>query len=103
MMIDIDDFKFYNDRNGHQAGDRALEITAQCLRAALRKVDVASRYGGEEVSLLPPQKTLQEAGGNAGPIPGQNIQTKIPPCSSPPPGDATKGAGHFTFLRQHPV
>ncbi len=62
LMIDIDDFKVYNDRNGHQAGDRALEITAQCLRAALRKVDVASRYGGEEFSILLPQTTLQEAG-----------------------------------------
>jgi diguanylate cyclase (GGDEF)-like protein len=62
MMIDIDDFKVYNDLNGHQAGDRALEITAQCLRAALRKVDVASRYGGEEFSILMPQTTLQEAG-----------------------------------------
>ena len=62
MMIDIDDFKVYNDRNGHQAGDRALEITAECLRAALRKVDVASRYGGEEFSILLPQTTLQEAG-----------------------------------------
>src|SRR2546421_4174786 len=68
MMIDIDDFKFYNDRNGHQAGDRALEITAQCLRAALRKVDVASRYGGEEVSILLPQTTLQEGGGVSGRI-----------------------------------
>jgi diguanylate cyclase (GGDEF)-like protein len=62
MMIDIDDFKVYNDRNGHQAGDRALEITAECLRAALRKVDVASRYGGEEFSILLPQTNLQEAG-----------------------------------------
>src|SRR6266436_6363178 len=62
MMIDIDDFKVYNDRNGHQAGDRALEITAQCLRAALRKVDVASRYGGEEFSVLLPQTDLQETG-----------------------------------------
>src|SRR5258707_12196731 len=62
MMIDIDDFKVYNDRNGHQAGDRALEITAECLRAALRKVDVASRYGGEEVLILLTQTTLQRAG-----------------------------------------
>jgi diguanylate cyclase (GGDEF)-like protein len=62
MMIDIDDFKIYNDQNGHQAGDRALEITAQCLRSALRKVDVASRYGGEEFSILLPQTTLPEAG-----------------------------------------
>src|SRR5256885_16333539 len=66
MMIDIDDFKFYNDRNGHQAGDRALEITAQCLRAALRKVDVASRYGGGEVLLLPPPPALAGAGGGFG-------------------------------------
>nr|MBA3806607.1 diguanylate cyclase [Acidobacteriota bacterium] len=45
MMIDIDDFKVYNDRNGHQAGDLALEMTAQCLKSALRSADVASRYG----------------------------------------------------------
>src|SRR5437870_13119627 len=65
MMIDIDDFKLYNDRNGHQAGDRALEITSQCLKAALRKVDVASRYGGEEFSILLRQTTREEAGVNA--------------------------------------
>ncbi|HEX9919001.1 MAG TPA: diguanylate cyclase, partial [Pyrinomonadaceae bacterium] len=46
LMIDIDNFKEYNDRNGHQAGDLALEITAQCLKSALRSADVASRYGG---------------------------------------------------------
>lgn len=61
MMIDIDDFKFYNDRNGHQAGDRALEITAQCLKSSLRAVDVAARYGGEEFCILLPQTTLLEA------------------------------------------
>ena len=43
-------------------GDRALEIIAQCLHAALRKVDVASRYGGEEFSILLPQTNLEEAG-----------------------------------------
>ena len=61
LMIDIDDFKFYNDNNGHQAGDKALEITAQCLRAVLRAHDVASRYGGEEFSILLPQTTIDEA------------------------------------------
>lgn len=61
MMIDIDDFKPYNDRNGHQAGDLALEMTAQCLKSALRSADVASRYGGEEFSILLPQTTLDEA------------------------------------------
>jgi diguanylate cyclase (GGDEF)-like protein len=61
MMIDIDDFKYYNDRNGHQAGDRALEITAQCLKASLRAADVAARYGGEEFCILLPQTTPLEA------------------------------------------
>lgn len=61
MMIDIDDFKHYNDRNGHQAGDLALEMTAQCLKSALRSADVASRYGGEEFCILLPQTSLSEA------------------------------------------
>ncbi|MFN2494171.1 MAG: diguanylate cyclase, partial [Pyrinomonadaceae bacterium] len=43
LMIDIDDFKSYNDLNGHQAGDVALKITAHCLKAALRSADVACR------------------------------------------------------------
>ncbi|HET9478156.1 MAG TPA: diguanylate cyclase, partial [Pyrinomonadaceae bacterium] len=62
LMIDIDDFKTYNDKNGHPAGDRALEITAQCLRGALRAEDVAARYGGEEFCILLPQTGLAEAG-----------------------------------------
>ncbi len=61
MMVDIDDFKHYNDMNGHQAGDLALEMTAQCLKSALRTEDVAARYGGEEFSVLLPQTGLSEA------------------------------------------
>ena len=61
MMIDIDDFKSYNDRNGHQAGDLVLEMAAQCLKDALRSADVASRYGGEEFCILLPQTSLSEA------------------------------------------
>jgi diguanylate cyclase (GGDEF)-like protein len=62
LMIDIDDFKTYNDRNGHQAGDVALKITAHALKAALRGADVACRYGGEEFCILLPQTSLSEAG-----------------------------------------
>jgi diguanylate cyclase (GGDEF)-like protein len=61
VMLDIDDFKRYNDRNGHQAGDNALETTAQCLKSVLRSEDVAARYGGEEFSILLPQTDIDEA------------------------------------------
>jgi len=100
MMIDIDDFKFYNDRNGHQAGDRALEITAQCLRAALRKVDVASRYGGEEFSILLPQTTLQEAGVIADRIRRKIMETDFPHGKFQPLGAATVSIGLSSFSAQ---
>jgi diguanylate cyclase (GGDEF)-like protein len=97
MMIDIDDFKLYNDRNGHQAGDRALEITAQSLRAALRKVDVASRYGGEEFSILLPQTTLQEAGAIADRIRRKVIGTLFAHGKSQPLGALTVSIGLSAF------
>jgi diguanylate cyclase (GGDEF)-like protein len=51
MLIDIDHFKAYNDRYGHQAGDRCLRAVATAIRAAarLRPLDVVARYGGEEI------------------------------------------------------
>ncbi|MDX6305644.1 MAG: hypothetical protein QOI77_2613 [Blastocatellia bacterium] len=97
MMIDIDDFKVYNDQNGHQAGDRALEVTAQCLRAALRKVDVASRYGGEEFSILLPQTDLQEAGVIADRIRRKINSTSFTHGKSQPLGAVTVSIGLSTF------
>ena len=97
MMIDIDDFKLYNDFNGHQAGDRALEITAQCLRAALRKGDVASRYGGEEFSILLPQTGLEEAGVIADRIRRKIMKTSFPYGKTQPLGGVTVSIGLSTF------
>lgn len=97
MMIDIDDFKLYNDRNGHQAGDRALEITAQCLRSTLRKVDVASRYGGEEFTILLPQTTLKEAGAIADRLRRHIMTTKFPNGESQPGGAVTVSIGLASF------
>ena len=49
LLIDVDHFKAYNDRYGHQAGDRALRRVAQVVqRFARRPLDIAARYGGEE-------------------------------------------------------
>lgn len=61
MMIDVDDFKSYNDSFLHPEGDKALKIVGNCLKDTLRGADVAVRYGGEEFSILLPQTALDEA------------------------------------------
>ena len=61
MMLDVDDFKSYNDTFGHPAGDTALKIVATILQDILRGADVAARYGGEEFAILLPQTTSTEA------------------------------------------
>ena len=52
VMIDIDSFKDYNDKQGHESGNRALVAIAGLLSESLRKIDVAARYGGEEFALI---------------------------------------------------
>lgn len=52
MIWDVDDFKRINDRFGHQAGDKALRVIAQSLRARLRETDFIARFGGEEFVCL---------------------------------------------------
>ena len=61
MMIDVDEFKNYNDTFGHPEGDKTLRIVAHSLKETLRSADVAARYGGEEFSILLPQTTSEEA------------------------------------------
>ncbi|HYG12315.1 MAG TPA: sensor domain-containing diguanylate cyclase, partial [Pyrinomonadaceae bacterium] len=97
LMIDIDNFKEYNDRHGHQAGDLALEITAQCLKSALRSADVASRYGGEEFSILLPQTSAAEALVIAERIRSRVEKFSYPHGSSQPGGAITVSIGISAF------
>jgi len=55
LMIDIDDFKKYNDTHGHLAGDKLLMNIARILIATTRDVDIVFRYGGEEFVVILPQ------------------------------------------------
>ena len=55
IMIDIDDFKQYNDSYGHQAGDRVLAWVARKIRSSVRDIDFVARYGGEEFALILPE------------------------------------------------
>jgi diguanylate cyclase (GGDEF)-like protein len=97
LMIDIDDFKAYNDLNGHQAGDLALQITAHCLKGALRSADVASRYGGEEFCILLPQTGMAEAGAIADRIRQRVRTTNFPHGKTQPLGHVTISIGVSTF------
>jgi len=99
LMIDIDDFKAYNDKNGHQAGDLALQITAHCLKGALRQADVASRYGGEEFCILLPQTGMVEAGVIADRIRDRVSTTHFPHGKSQPLGHVTISVGVSTFTK----
>jgi len=61
VMLDIDDFKIYNDQLGHQAGDNILKELASLLKKQSRKMDYVCRYGGEEFTIILPQTDKKEA------------------------------------------
>ncbi|MCX6372340.1 MAG: diguanylate cyclase [Actinobacteria bacterium] len=59
LMIDLDDFKAFNDRHGHLAGDAVLREMAKVLGSELRaKLDIAARYGGEEFAVILPNTPM---------------------------------------------
>jgi diguanylate cyclase (GGDEF)-like protein len=55
VMLDLDDFKTLNDLHGHVVGDEALSRLSEVIRASVREIDVACRYGGEEFALILPE------------------------------------------------
>lgn len=61
LMIDIDDFKSYNDSHGHPAGDVALRRLAQLLKQGSRSCDFVARYGGEEFAIIVPEVSADSA------------------------------------------
>lgn len=61
MMCDVDHFKSFNDRYGHQTGDQVLRLVAGAIKAAVKGSDLAARYGGEEFAVLLPETTLAQA------------------------------------------
>jgi diguanylate cyclase len=61
IMADVDHFKLFNDRWGHQTGDHVLRLVADVMNANIKGQDVLARYGGEEFAIILPGTTLQNA------------------------------------------
>ncbi|MCI0623567.1 MAG: diguanylate cyclase [Acidobacteria bacterium] len=61
IMLDIDNFKHYNDTYGHLAGDEALRLTAAIIKNSVRNIDRVARYGGEEFAVILPMTEIAAA------------------------------------------
>jgi diguanylate cyclase (GGDEF)-like protein len=61
VIFDIDDFKLFNDTEGHLAGDEVLKSIADITRESVRSIDVIARFGGEEFTIIMPQTEKDEA------------------------------------------
>ena len=61
VMIDVDQFREFNNRHGHKVGDWILKIVVEVCRRQIRNVDIFGRYGGDEFTLILPSTSLQGA------------------------------------------
>lgn len=61
LLIDVDNFKAYNDNYGHIAGDGVLKEVAKILKLSLRQIDMCGRYGGEEFCIMLPETSKEKA------------------------------------------
>lgn len=97
IMVDVDHFKLFNDRYGHQAGDDCLRQIALTLKSGLRRpADVVARYGGEEFACILPDTGFEDAM-TMGQEMERMVRThKIPHAFSPFDGVVTASLGLAT-------
>jgi len=77
LLIDIDDFKNFNDKFGHLYGDKILKKSAKFLQKSVRDFDIVARWGGEEFAIILQEATLDQARKRAEII-LKNAQKKLP-------------------------
>lgn len=77
VMLDIDDFKKYNDLHGHLFGDTVLKQVAETVKKTIRGVDTLARYGGEEFCVILPETELKNAVRAAERIRGSIVEMRV--------------------------
>lgn len=97
FMFDVDHFKKYNDRNGHQAGDEALRMTGNLLNDRRRETDTAARYGGEEFICILPETPKEGALAFAESVRKAIEVAPYPHGDSQPLGSVTISGGVATY------
>ncbi|KFC68286.1 diguanylate cyclase [Massilia sp. LC238] len=82
LMVDVDNFKAYNDANGHLGGDECLKRIARAVASEMRANDLVARYGGEEFAVILPNQSLKGAA-----IVAERIRCRVEqlqlPCTAP--------------------
>lgn len=97
IIVDIDHFKHFNDTNGHLQGNEALKAVAAILKLALRKIDILSRYGGEEFAIILPATGKKQALQAANRICAMIRSEIIPGMENQPSKQLTLSAGVASF------
>lgn len=97
LYIDIDNFKYYNDLNGHQKGDEVLKAIGQLLSQSVRAIDIVARYGGEEFVVILPGADKQEGLSIAEKIRQTVESTYIISQENQPTGNLTVSVGLATY------
>jgi len=96
LMIDIDYFKHYNDRNGHLAGDEALRNIALLIQHGVRQSDIVARYGGEEFAAILVNTGKEKAMEIAGRVRKMIADASFPHEKHQPNGNLTVSIGVAT-------
>jgi diguanylate cyclase (GGDEF)-like protein len=97
VMVDVDHFKVYNDTHGHPMGDEVLKSIGSILKKWTRNVDVVSRYGGDEFTILLPETDEEGAMTVARRLKKRVEDTYFPFESSQPTGSLTISMGIASF------
>jgi diguanylate cyclase (GGDEF)-like protein/PAS domain S-box-containing protein len=97
ILLDIDNFKHYNDTNGHQLGDEILRGVARVLAKSVRSSDLAARYGGEEFVVVLPETKKDMAAVIAEKMRRAIQEADFPKANTQPLGYVSASFGVSTF------